>query len=289
MAFEIPAHFHEQFTTNVELLLQEKMSALRAGVTSAAYSGEAAQVVKQFGQVEFQNKTTRNADTIFSEIEHKQRWVFPTDYTLALPVDREDELRMLNSPLSPYADAMRAAAERKMTTIIIDAALGTAKTGENGGTSTPFDTSNQQIAAGSAGMTVAKLREAREKFRANFVDETEPLHIAMTAKQFTDLLEQTEVTSSDYNSVKALVQGEINTFMGFQFHHTELLGVDGSSNRRCFAWAQSGIVLGNWNSLETRIGERADKEYLTQVFMRMTVGATRTQEEKVVEILCSES
>lgn len=289
MAFEIPAHFHEQFTTNVELLLQERMSAIRAGVNSASYSGEAAQVVKQFGQVEFQNKTTRNADTIFSEIEHKQRWVFPTDYTLALPVDREDELRMLNSPLSPYAEAMRAAAERKMTTIIIDAALGTAKTGENGGTSTPFDTSNQQIAAGSAGMTVAKLREAREKFRSNFVDESEPLHIAMSAKQFTDLLEQTEVTSSDYNSVKALVQGEINSFMGFQFHHTELLGVDGSSNRRCFAWAQSGIVLGQWNALETRIGERADKEYLTQVFMRMTIGATRTQEEKVVEILCSEA
>lgn len=289
MAFEIPSHFNESFTTNVELLLQEKSSPLEAGVVVQSYQGEAAQVVKQFGEVEFQTKAARNSDTLFSEIEHKQRWVFPTDYTLALPVDKEDELRMLNSPVSPYAEAMRAAWARKTTNVIIDAALGTAKTGENGGTNTAFDTSNQQIASGSAGMTVAKLRTAREKLKAAHVDMSEPMHIAMTAKQYTDLLEQTEVTSSDFNTVKALVQGDVSDFLGFRFHHTEELGVDGSNDRRCFAWAQSGIVLGFWNRLETRIGERADKEYLTQVFMRGTMGATRTQEPKVVEILCTES
>lgn len=289
MAFEIPSHFAEQYTTNFELLLQEKMPILLPAVRQESYSGaKSAQVIKQFGQVEMQEKTTRNADTVFSEIEHKQRWIFPTDFTLTLPVDKEDELKMLNSPRSAYVEASRAAYARKVNAVIRDAALGSAKTGTNGGTTTPFDSSNQQIAAGSAGLTISKLRSAAQKFAENEVMD-EPLHIVISPKQRTDLLETTEVTSSDYNTVKALVQGEIDTFLGFQFHVYNNLTVDGSSNRRCFAFAESGIVFGQWNGFSTRIDERADKEYLWQVFNSATIGATRTQEEKVVEILCAES
>jgi len=289
MAFTVPDHFAEQFTTNTELLLQEKMPIFLEGVMTESYVGaKSAQVVKQFGEVEFQEKTTRNSDTNFSEIENKQRWIFPTDYTLALPVDKEDELRQLNSPVSPYVEAMRAAYARKVNTIIRDAALGSAKTGTNGGTTTAFDTTNQQIASGSVGMTITKLRQASETFAENFVEGDE-LHIAISPNQRTDLLETTEVTSSEYNTVKALVNGEVDTYLGFKFHLYNNLGVDGASARRCFAWAKSGIVLGQWNGLMTRIDERADKEYLTQVFMCSTLGATRTQEAKVVEILCTEA
>lgn len=289
MAFEIPDHFAEQYTTNFELLLQEKMPILLPAVRQESYQGaKSAQVIKQFGLVEMQEKTTRNADTVFSEIEHKQRWIFPTDFTLTLPVDKEDELKMLNSPRSAYVEASRAAYARKVNAVIRDAALGSAKTGTNGGTTTPFDTSNQQIAAGSAGLTISKLREAAQIFAENEVMD-EPLHIVISPKQRTDLLETTEITSSDYNTVKALVQGEIDTFLGFQFHVYNNLQVDGSSNRRCFAFAESGITFGQWNGFTTRIDERADKEYLWQVFNSATIGATRTQEEKVVEILCAES
>lgn len=288
MAFEIPDHFYSQFTTNVELLLQETMPVMAQGVMMQAYGGESAQVVKQFGEVEFAEKTTRHADTVWSDIEHKQRWIFPKDYTLSLPVDREDELRMLNSPLSPYASAMHAAWSRKINSVVRDALLGSAKTGTNGSTTTAFDTANQQIAAGGTGLTISKLRTARQKLRAAHVSPNDELFMAVTAQQITDLLETTEVTSSDYNTVKALVQGDVDTFMGFKFIDLEELGVDGSSNRRCIAWAKSGAVLGQWEGLQTRIDQRADKDYTTQVWMAGTIGATRTQEAKVVEVLCVE-
>ncbi len=286
MAFEIPDHFYRSFTTNVELLLQQKKPVYSGAVEMRSYTGEAAQVVKQFGEVEFEEVTSRGGDTVWSDIEHRQRWMFPTDYTLALPVDKEDELRMLDSPLSPYAEAMRAAYARKMNSVIRTAALGAARTGVNGGTSTAFDTSNNSIASGSAGLTIAKLRQAREILRAAHVDESDPLFIAVKAAQITDLLETTEVTSADFNTVKALVAGEIDTFLGFKFIHDENLA-SVSAEVACFAWAKSGIVLGQWNGLETRIDERADKKYTKQVFMRGTMGATRTHESKVVRILCA--
>jgi len=289
MAFEVPDHFAEQYTTNWELLLQEKAPIFLPAVTVESYTGaKSAQVIKQFGQVEMQEKTTRNADTTFSEIQHKQRWVFPTDFTLTLPIDKEDELKMLNSPKSAYVEAHRAAFARKVNDIIRDAALGSAKTGTNGGTTTAFDTSGQQIASGSAGLTITKLRTVKQTFSENEVMD-EPIHMAVSPKQITDLLESTEVTSSDFNSVRALVDGSVNSFMGITFHVSNRLSLDGASARRCFAWVPSGIVFGQWNGFNVRIDERADKEYLWQVFGSATIGATRTQEEKVVEVLCAES
>ncbi|MEH6358836.1 MAG: phage capsid protein [Pseudomonadales bacterium] len=291
MAFEIPAHFAESFTTNTELLLQEKRSKFAETVATDDHMGnKSAQVVKQFGEVEFQDNTTRNGDTNFSEIEHKQRWVFPTDGDLALPVDREDDKKMLNSPVSPYVSAMVSAHNRRRNRVFIAAALGDAKTGVNGGTTTAFDTANQQIAAGASGLTISKLRTAKEIFGGNEMEEEgDRFYIALSPKQRTDLLETTEVTSSDYNSVKALVAGDIDTFMGFKFIlHNNLL-VDGSANRRLVAWSSTAVRMAQWGGLFTRIGERSDKKYLTQVFMQATIGATRTQEKKVIEILCSEA
>jgi hypothetical protein len=295
MAFEIPDHYSRSFTTNVELLLQQEDSRFSDCVTQATYTGEQAQVVKQFGEVEFQEKTSRLADTNFSEIEHRQRWAFPTDYDLALPVEKEDEIRMLDSPVSPYTSAMSAAWNRKKDAVIVAAALGTAKTGKNGGTSTSFDSTNFQVAvdfvlAGgtlTSGLTIAKLTEAKR-----MLDAAEcPMmgrYFGAGSTQFQDLLNTTQITSADYNTVKALVNGEVDTFLGFKFKRYEGF-TSASSVRSCIAWHKTGLHLGTWNGLETKIGERPDKKYLVQVFMKGTVGATRTNEEKVVEVLCSEA
>lgn len=295
MAFEIPDHYSRSFTSNVELLLQQEDSRFSDCVTSSTYTGEQAQVVKQFGEVEFQEKTSRLADTNFSEIEHKQRWVFPTDFDLALPVEKEDEIRMLDSPVSPYTMAMSAAWNRKKDSIIATASLGTAKTGKQGGTSTTFDSSNFQVAvdfvlAGgtlTSGLTIAKLTEAKRMLDAAECP-AKGRYFGAGSTQLQDLMNTTQITSADYNTVKALVQGEVDTFMGFEFKRYEGFAV-ASSVRSCIAWHKTGLHLGMWNGLETKIGERPDKKYLTQVFMKGTIGATRTNEEKVVEVLCSEA
>ena len=130
--------------------------------------------------------------------------------------------------------------------------------------------------------------DAKNLFWANDVDEDEELFLACTGKQLTDLLNIEEVTSSDYNTVKALVKGEINQFMGFTFIRSERI-VTTTDIAYCFAWAKSGITLGLGADIHTRISERADKNYLTQVWCGMSIGATRMEEKKVVEIGCDET
>ena len=289
MSFDVSTAFVQQYTTNVALLLQQRGSKLRDCCTVGSYTGKAAKAVEQVGAVTAQVRSSRHADTPLISTPHDARWVFPTDYEWADMVDDQDKLRMLIDPTSPYAMNGAYALGRAMDDLIITAALGDSKTGENGTTTTGFATATQQIAAGGAGMTIAKLRQAKKIFMRNEIDsDMDPLYIAMTAEQIEDLLATTEVTSSDYNTVKALVQGDIDTFMGFKFVQIERLGVDGSSARRVIAWAKSGLHIGMWNDINTRIGERADKSYSTQIYVKGTFGATRTEEKKVVEILCTE-
>ena len=112
--------------------------------------------------------------------------------------------------------------------------------------------------------------------------------MVVTAKQLQNMLGVEQITSADYANVKALVQGDIDTFLGFNFIRTERLVTDGT-NRLALAFTQNAIGLALGQDITTKISERADKNYATQVFLSMSIGATRVEDEKVVEIACVES
>jgi hypothetical protein len=177
-------------------------------------------------------------------------------------IDDQDKVRMLIDPTSAYAMASAAAMGRAMDDEIIEKALGTAFTGETGSTSTALP-AGQKIANGSADMSVAKLREAKKILDLSDVDPSIPRYIAVGPDQVEALLADTNVTSSDFNTVKALVQGEVNQFMGFNFIVTNRLAKAGNI-RSCFAWAEDGLALAVGRDVMARIEERSDEGYSTQ-------------------------
>ena len=286
MSTQITTAFSQQFSANVQLLSQQTGSILRGGVSEEAVTGEKA-FFDQVGAAAAGKRTSRHQDTPMVETPHSRRMVTMDSYEWADLIDDADKVRMLIDPTSTYARAAAAAMGRAMDDAIIEAATGTAKTGKSGGTSTTM-LSAHQIANGSADLTLAKLIEAKKTLDLASVDPSIPRHIAVGPDQIEALLNSTTVTSSDFNTVKALVQGEINTFMGFQFHVSTRLAKSGN-NRTCFAWAEDGIKLAVGKDVMSRIDERADKSYSTQVYYCATFGATRMEEEKVVSIVCDES
>lgn len=194
---------------------------------------------------------------------------------------------MLIDPTSTYAQAAAAAMNRAVDDEIIAAATGSSKTGKSGSTSTSLPAGNI-IAHGSADMTVAKLLSAKEIMDSADIDPSIPRHIAVGPAQISALLNTTEVKSSDFNTVRALARGELNSFLGFTFHMTNRLAV-ASNIRTCFAWAQDGVMLAVGKDVMSRIEERADKSYSTQVYYCQSIGSTRMEESKVVSVLCDES
>lgn len=286
MSTEITTAFVQQFSSNVQLLSQQMGSRLRGAVSEESVTGEKA-FFDQVGQAAAIKRTTRHGDTPLVETPHSRRMVTLENYEWADLIDDQDKVRMLIDPTSAYARTAAAAMGRAMDDAIITAALGTAKTGKSGSTSTSFLSANQ-IAAASVDMTIEKLIQAKSKLDQQDVDPSIPRYMAVSPRQIEALLNTTAVTSADFNTVKALVQGDIDTFMGFRFIVTNRLPIDGNNVRNCFAWAEDGIKLAVGKDVMARIEERADKSYATQVYYCATFGATRMEEEKVVQIDCDE-
>lgn len=288
MSFQVTTSFVRQYHATLTHLAQQKGSRLRKAVRVESITGEKG-FYDQLGATAAQKKTSRHMDTPLISTPHARRMVVPIDFIWADLLDSLDKVKMLADPISPYAQAGAWALGRSMDDEIIAAANGTAYTGVDGGTSTVLP-SAQKVAAASGGMTVAKMIAAKSKFGQNDVDPDLKLWWAIRQQQLDDMLAITEIKSADYNSVKALVEGTVNTYMGFEFIRTQRLSANsGATGYYNLAWVQDGILLAIGADIMVKIDQRSDKNYAWQAFAQMSIGSTRMEEEKVVEIDCLES
>lgn len=284
MSSQVTTAFVQQYSANVQMLSQQMGSLLRDKVRVESVTGKNA-FLDQVGSVTAVEKTSRHSDTPQIDTPHARRRISLSDYEFADLIDQQDKVRLLIDPTSSYAQAAAMAMGRAIDDVIITAALGTAYTGETGSTSTA---NANQIVHASAGLNIAKLRTAKQTLDLSDVDPSIPRYIIVSPKQISGLLNITEVTSSDFNTVKALATGDVNSYLGFNFIVSNRLALSGTT-RSCIAFAQDGIALGIGKDVNARIDERADKSYATQVYYCMSIGATRMEEAKVVEVQCTES
>lgn len=287
MSNQITTAFVQQYSNNVQMLSQQKGSLLRNAVDVETVVGKNA-FFDQVGVATAVKRTSRHSDTPQIDTPHARRRVSMVDYEYADLIDNQDKVRTLIDPTSSYAMAAAYAIGRAMDDEIIAAATGTAFTGETGSTSQALGSAQEITEASTDGLTIAKLRNAKEILDSGNVDPSIPRYIVVGPKQISDLLGTTQVTSSDFNTVKALANGEVNTFLGFNFITSTRLSI-ASSKRKCIAFAMDGIKLALGQDLITRIDERADKGYATQVYVCATLGATRMEESKVVSIEAHEA
>jgi len=286
MSTQITTAFVNQFSSNITMLSQQMGSLLREAVDVESVTGEKA-FFDQVGSATAQVRTSRHGDTPLMETPHARRMVTMATYEYADLIDDPDKVRLLTDPTSSYARAAAMAMGRSVDDVVIAAATGTASTGKAGTTSTSLP-SGQKVAHASGGLTKAKLLSAKKILDANSVDPSIQRYMIVSPDQMEDLLGINEVASADFNTVRALVQGDVDTYMGFKFITSNRLGTDSDGNRQVLAFASDGIKLAIGKDITSRIDERSDKSYSTQIYYCMDIGATRMEEEKVVEIACTE-
>jgi len=291
----VPDHYTTQFDSNWKHLVQQKNSRLKEYVTIDSIEGKE----KSYNQIDVTSMTQitdRSRDTRISDQAMAKRWIRPQQYDCAKLVDEFDEqlLGEVVLPTSPIIQSHAQAYARTCDTIIIGALGGTAYTGTTGTTATALP-AGQKVAvnfvesgvAANSGLTIAKLRAAKFLFDSNEIDEEEERIMVVSAKQLQDLLRTIEVTSQDYNSVRALVDGALNTFMGFKFRRSQLLGKV-STVRSCYAYVKSGVILAE-RGLKTHMDVRTDLSHSLQIRSVASLAAVRMEEKKVVEIACDEA
>lgn len=298
MSFQIPENFVQQYGNNFRILYQQKQSRLRAWCQIESGIVGQSKSVERMGKAEAYDITSRHSDTKFVEVPHSRRWIDLQDKGWAELIDKLDKVRLLADPTQGYAAMANAALNRQQDDIIITAARGNART--NAGLSVL--PASQKIAVGGTSLTLAKLLATKEILDTNEVDDDASMAmdgqtpnaqaqrvIVVNSKMLTNLYGTTEIKSVDYNSVKALAQGQIDTFLGFKFVRSERLYRDvPATTRFALAWSRSCVALGIGQEISSSVDKRPDKNNAWQVFADMSMGAARLEDEGVVEIACLE-
>lgn len=293
MSVQITTAFVEQYRSNVYHLLQQRGSKLRNTVRIESITGKTG-FFEQIGATEARKRTSRHSDTPRMDMPHARRRVSGADYDWADLIDQEDRVRMLIDPASPYAEAAMWAMGRAMDDEILTAVTATAYTGEDGSTSTAFDTNMvvdvqtvwPGVSAADTGLNVAKLIAARKLLGANNVDPDEEVFVPVNSNQISSLLKDERVVSGDYNAALPLMTGKVSRVMGCTLVPVERIKTDANSDEIIPFYTKSGLLLALQKDITTKITERPDKNYATQVFASMTIGATRMEEGRVGYIEC---
>lgn len=298
MSWDIDKALVQAYRANIDIQFQQRISRFRARVRNESQHAEF-EFYDRIGPTDAVEVTTRHGDTPLVPTPHDRRRVALRDFDWADLIDKKDKLRMLADPASAYTRNAVMALNRKVDDVIIEAAFGTAYTGKTGATAVTFAAASEVAvnyvesgAPASSNLTPGKLRRTRYLFgKAEVIgDDQADLSIAIDPSQLQAMLTEPEVISGDYNTVKALVNGEIDTWMGFKWIMSNRLPTTAVSGgiRSCIAWEKEGLLFASADEVNVDVGPRRDKRNSVQVYVCGSFGASRMWEEKVVRIKCQE-
>lgn len=291
MSFQVQTAHVQQYRAMLERLVQQKGSRLRGAVRNETQVGKN-EFFDRIGAVAARKVTTRHDDSPLISTPHDRRRVSLVDYDWGDLIDREDRVRMLFDPASKYSENAVDAFNRAIDDEIIANAFGTAYAGEEGSTQVSFPAGNViavdfKIGGGgsSSSLILDKILEAKRLFDSKEVPEDGRVIVA-TSKEYQNLLNTTTVLSNDYRTIQALANGEPGTLYGFDMIRSERLLLSGSNNR-VIAFQRDGLLLSVADDITVEMAKRPDKRFSLYVYVAMSIGSTRMEEERVVEILCS--
>jgi hypothetical protein len=288
-----------QFSTNLELLLQQKGSKLRGRVAEGFHVGKMASPINQVGAISMRAPAGRFAPKGRVDAPLTRPWIFPVPGEVDQLIDSFDELQTAVTVKSGYVEAASNAAGRYWDDGLIVSATGTVQRGQDAASlaSETFDTTKFQIAStfgasSAGGLSVAKMIEVKRILRHYHNDlEMDPPTMVIGSQQESDLLNLVEVVSTEYNDRPVLVDGNVKRFLGFDIVLSERLPqTTAGSVRGVLAFVKSGLYLGIWKDSTTQIFQRPELSGNPwDISTTLMYGATRTQLGKVIQVLCADT
>jgi hypothetical protein len=287
----------KQFNANVINQFQQRGSKFRGASREHPNVTGNTDFWDRIAPIEAIQKTTRYADTPLVDSNFSRRACYLTDWHLANYVDWSDLARVLADPKSEQSKNTTLSLGRRVDRLFIAALDASVQTDETGGTAVTFanDWSARGAAvarSGSTGdwdfsaaaLTVPNLASLKLDMDNNDVDP-DRRHIAMDPSGLKQLLSASsapQITNSDYATVKALVMGDVDTFLGFKFHTSSLMPNPSGNNYYGYAWHEDAMGLSMAQELTTEVDKRPDKSNVWQIYAKMAMGVVRTQGEGVV-------
>lgn len=304
MSDQLSTAFVRQYHSNIEMKLQQQGGEIAGTVRQESQNSER-QFYDQIGSVAAEQVTTRFAVSPVVNTPHDRRMVTLTPFHVGDFIDSFEKVQTLIDPSSAYVENFVRALGREKDRVVYQAMFGSASTGVNGAGTETYSTTASTTAGGlvvvadfataNSGLTIEKLIEADRVAGAQFWMPSERKYIIINSGGKADLLNTTEVTSADYNTVKTLVSGQVNTFMGMEFVQWEGYVLNGTNVMRGTGinsevidmfpvYNRDSLVCATGMDIMTRVTERDDRSFHWYAYARAMFGATRMQSDKVIKI-----
>jgi len=288
MSDEINKSFRTKFHDTFIHLSQQKPSKLFDKVRTDPDISAAKAYFDRLGSVSMNKRTGRGRDTLYTNTPHSRRRVVTETYDGAELIDNPEKIMAIADPTNPYMQGYVWAANRKKDSLIIAAMNGNAYSVDSDDTATAVAMpAAQVVAAGGTGATFSKLLLALEVLSLKDLDDESDIYGVISPKQVTDMLNDIKLTSADYQDVKALKTAKVGSALGINWCVSNLLTKSGS-DRQCFIWLKNAMGVAVLSDVKTEIDRMPGKNYATQVFVSVSMGATRIEDEKIVQFDCQE-
>lgn len=275
--------YAQAYSQNIMQLAQQKYSKLLPTVYVKPNVRGKTFFQDQIGEWAMETKGARNTQTPNNDPALARRMGIMVDYHDNRLLDRGDELKSISDPRSAYTIAAARSLGRRIDDSIIAAAIGTSYSGETGSTS--VTNSNVQLVTASA-LTFAEVITAKQTLDTADV-EMEDRYFVCDPASLDSLLSVSQATSADYNSVKALVRGEIDTWMGFKWIMSTRISAASAvmgSTVEGIAFQKYGLCMALADAPVVRTDERSDLSYSWQVYYELNIGVTRLEEDRVISV-----
>lgn len=287
MADQIPVWFVRQFQDEIFVLVQQEESRLISYVRQKPITGSK-MYFDRLGPVEVVKKTQRFQPTVISDAPNSRREVSIQDYNQTLGLDKQDVIRLLVDPTGEYAQALAMGMARQIDRDIITALEGDSVAVDDTLTGSVVPLPASQIITSAGNLSIQDLRDTKLRLDRSEVPKS-GRYFAINASALQSLLSDVEVTSADFNTVKALVSGDLDTFMGFEFVRLELLTGTDTAVAQMLAFHNTAVGMAVGEQLDIRIDDRPDLSYAKQIFAAGTFGMVRIEEAKVVQVNCDQT
>ena len=286
------------FETNLRIDSIQRESRLSMCVDAEFSYGEKGDrfTFDYVGNIEAEEMVDRFGDLPEKDINERRRVGYFQPYDLGVRLGASyDVARQVADPTNTKVQSMKTALARLQDRRIFEAIVGTAYTGRNG-TGTVALPSAQKIAVnshkynsggtGNAPLSVSKVYEAKVMLDQAEMDG-ERWMIA-ESDQIAWLLQDEKLASADYNTVKALVRGEIDEWAGFKWQRYEKTGLySGGTHKRAVAVVKPSVQYRQRTLHAPDVWLRRDKKPHYYGYFQVDTAGARGEDKGVIEIACA--
>lgn len=291
--------YADDFKIGYDLALQQKVSRFKDKVKFVApVKGAGAQLVDHILPFEAEVGGNDTADTKWTHPDLMPRWAFPISIRVTVPITSTDKLSMLADPSNDLTRSIIAAQQRALDgQIIVPSFFRDVVGGKDKDRTIIFPATNiigKDVGAADSGINRVKMDAAYELFEVAEVDlDEEKPWMAISPRQHRILRNLAEVKNNDFVQMGGVIKdGRVIQFLGFMIMTSNRLTrvmIGGVPYVQVPVWVPSGIAVQPWMEPTVKLSERPDKNYTVQLYCEARYGGIRTEEGRVIQILCNEN